>query len=166
MTLIHYDQTFSGEDAENDCKIYYYDEYGYYRTFRPYYEYNSSVWVNSLDITIMSFIGVSIVPILVAFFSFICEDCGNYICSKRALFWLFESIFSFLKDWLCLCFGCCEGFGICCKKCCGNDLPELKEENLKLKLKISNLTNEIEEIKRQKNIDDNILNSERNKFNN
>ena len=45
-------------------------------------------------------------------------------------------------------------------------MPELKEENLKLKLKISNLTNEIEEIKRQKNIDDNILNSERNKFNN
>ena len=159
----------------------YYDSVGYEFDFSNcnYYQsnYNGryygdiSFWVIELDISIISLTAASVFPIFYLFFVLLCQDCDSYYCVEKEFCWLFVSIGECLGDCCGLCGIFCDGFGKCCDICNGNDDSGLKGQNdqltvdnNKLRTTLANLEDEISKLRRQKNLGENNIRSEREKL--
>ena len=119
--------------------------------------------VNKLDITIIVFIGISLLNITFAFFCLLYPDCSVDKCFEKDFFLDFSFICERIEN--------CSKRQKCFKIFKGNDSTSLKNENIKLlgeinnlKNNIRNLKNEIYDLKKQKNINENNFNFERKKF--
>ena len=104
-------------------------------------------------------------------YQLLCKDCDSYDCVEKEFFWLCSSIEECSKECCGLCGIFCKGCDKCCEICNGNDDSGLKGENDKLTVKnnelritLANLNNELSNLRRQKNVGENNIKSEREKF--
>ena len=164
MSLSYYDSVGYEFDFSNNCEYY-------QGNYNRRYSGDTSFWVIELDISIISLTAASVFPIFYLFFVLLCQDCDSYYCVEKEFCWLFVSIGECLGDCCGLCGIFCDGFGKCCDICNGNDDSRLKGQNdqltvdnNKLRTTLANLEDEISKLRRQKNLGENNIRSEREKL--
>ena len=109
-----------------------------------YHKYDSNnfpldCWISGIDTFICSFYILSVPPTLYLFFDLLSLDCPSNIFIEKELFWTCSSIYECIGVCCNLCNIFIKSWEECCKRCCANDLPKLKQANKRLKHERKNL---------------------------